>query len=169
MSRKRRQSPPAPGDGRRGTGSRAGARLDDPRYRRILQLLDLARLGRGWTRGRLEAALGRGKGYLKRVSDGPGELRVTDLLRAVDVLDLAPSEIFGPLVLGEDPGRLRPAAAPGQPQRATVAQPAEQIATLQEIEALVERLVEQRLATQLLAALEAAAERAPGAENASSA
>lgn len=117
---------------------------DDPRYQRILKILELARVARGWSRGRLEEALGRGKSYLKRVATGPSELRVTDLLRAIDVLELAPEEIFGPLVLGTEPvpaGRSAP--PPGPPARAEAA--AADASTLREIEALVERLVEERL------------------------
>jgi hypothetical protein len=70
------------------------------RYERILKIVRLAMAGRGLTQGRLEAGIGRGKGYLTRVFGGEAQLRVIDLLNLVETLGLAEAEILGPLVLG---------------------------------------------------------------------
>lgn len=144
-------------------------RTDDPRYQRILKIVELARVARGWNRGDLEAALGRGNSYLKRVLEGPVELRVTDLLRAVDVLEIRPEEVLGPLVLGVDPapGTRPDARPPGGETTATADLAAEtgRESLLREIAALVARLVDEAVNEALRGVRDGVEERAAPADS----
>jgi hypothetical protein len=72
----------------------------EARYQRIVKILELALAAAGRSRWELDAALGHARGYSSRLFAGRAPLKVRDLLRAVEVLGLAPGQMFGPLVLG---------------------------------------------------------------------
>jgi hypothetical protein len=78
----------------------AAESLAEARYQRIVKILELALAATGCTHGELDEGLGHARGFSSRVFAGRGQLKVRDLLRAIEVLGLAPEEMFGPLVLG---------------------------------------------------------------------
>lgn len=95
----------------------------DHRYHRILKVLKMAIAGRDLSYAQVEAAIGRGHNYLSRIFTGRSELKVMDLLRAVDALGLPADQILGPLILGPSPAPPAPASgaeaeATGEPEDA---------------------------------------------------
>lgn len=75
-------------------------------YDRILRILQIAAELGEHRRHEIDKALGRSQGYFRRVVSGEAPLRVADLLRLIEVLEVPLEELFGPLVLGGEGGEI---------------------------------------------------------------